>query len=108
MNFDNTYVCIDLDAIHDNMQAVRQKAGVPVMAVVKALRSRRCSGGPVPAGRLRLFRCQLCSRGAGTASGRPEPPHSDSGPYSGGGFFPGHSAGDPSGDFPLGRRSCSV
>ncbi len=36
MNFDNTYVCIDLDAIHDNMQAVRQKAGVPVMAVVKA------------------------------------------------------------------------
>lgn len=36
MNFDNTYVRIDLDAIHDNMEAVRQKAGVPVMAVVKA------------------------------------------------------------------------
>lgn len=33
---DNTYARIDLDAIWDNFQAVRQKAGVPVMAVVKA------------------------------------------------------------------------
>ena len=36
MNFDNTYVTIDLDAIADNFRAIRQKAGVPVMAVVKA------------------------------------------------------------------------
>ena len=36
MNFDNTYVTIDLDAVRDNFRAIRQKAGVPVMAVVKA------------------------------------------------------------------------
>lgn len=32
----NTFVKIDLDAIRDNFTAVRNKAGVPVMAVVKA------------------------------------------------------------------------
>ena len=36
MNFDSTYVKIDLDAIAANFDAVCQKAGVPVMAVVKA------------------------------------------------------------------------
>ena len=36
MNFDNTYVKIDLDRIAENFEAVRQKAGVPVMAIVKA------------------------------------------------------------------------
>ena len=36
MRFDNTYVNIDLDAISANFRAIRQKAGVPVMAVVKA------------------------------------------------------------------------
>ena len=36
MTFDNTYVKIDLDAISYNLDSVRQKAGVPVMAVVKA------------------------------------------------------------------------
>ena len=36
MNFDSTYVKIDLDAIAANFDAVREKAGVPVMAVVKA------------------------------------------------------------------------
>ena len=36
MNFDNTRVKIDLDAIEQNFDAVRQKVGVPVMAVVKA------------------------------------------------------------------------
>ena len=36
MNFDNTYVKIDLDAIEQNMDAIRAKAGVDVMAVVKA------------------------------------------------------------------------
>jgi len=36
VKFDNTYVTIDLDAISANFRAIRQKAGVPVMAVVKA------------------------------------------------------------------------
>ncbi len=36
MSFDSTYVKIDLDAIAANFEAVRQKTGVPVMAVVKA------------------------------------------------------------------------
>ena len=36
MNFDNTYVKIDLDAIEANIDAIRAKVGVDVMAVVKA------------------------------------------------------------------------
>ena len=36
MNFDNTYVNIDLDTIARNFEAVRQKTGTDVMAVVKA------------------------------------------------------------------------
>ncbi|MDO5544409.1 MAG: alanine racemase [Eubacteriales bacterium] len=36
MDFDSTRVKIDLDAISDNFDAIRKKAGVPVMAVVKA------------------------------------------------------------------------
>lgn len=36
MKFDNTYVKIDLDAIAANFAAVQAKAGVPVMAVIKA------------------------------------------------------------------------
>ena len=36
MNFDSSYVKIDLDAIAANFDAVAQKAGVPVMAIVKA------------------------------------------------------------------------
>ena len=36
MNFDNTYVRIDLDAIESNISAIRQRAGVDVMAVIKA------------------------------------------------------------------------
>ncbi len=36
MRFDNTHVRIDLDAIRENLHAIREKAGVPVMAVVKA------------------------------------------------------------------------
>ncbi len=36
MNFDNTYVKIDLDRIEANFDAVRAKAGVRVMAIVKA------------------------------------------------------------------------
>lgn len=33
---DNTYLKIDLDAIAENFRTIRKKAGVPVMAVVKA------------------------------------------------------------------------
>ena len=36
MNYDNTYVEIDLDAISANFDAIREKAGVQVMAIVKA------------------------------------------------------------------------
>ena len=36
MKFDNTYVTIDLDVITANFRAIREKAGVPVMAIVKA------------------------------------------------------------------------
>ena len=36
MIIDNTYACIDLDRIAANFRAIREKAGVPVMAVVKA------------------------------------------------------------------------
>ncbi len=36
INFDNTYVKIDLDVVEANFQAVADKAGVPVMAIVKA------------------------------------------------------------------------
>ena len=36
MDFDSTRVKIDLDAIASNMDAIREKAGAPVMAVVKA------------------------------------------------------------------------
>ena len=36
MNFDHTYVKIDLDQIARNFSAVQKKVGVPVMAVVKA------------------------------------------------------------------------
>ena len=49
MEWDNTYVKIDLDAIWDNFQAVREKAGVPVMAVVKA---DAYGHGAVPVARL--------------------------------------------------------
>ena len=35
-NFDSTRVKIDLDAIESNFEAIRRKAGVPVMAVIKA------------------------------------------------------------------------
>ena len=36
MNFDSTYLKIDLDAISDNFDAICRKAGKAVMAVVKA------------------------------------------------------------------------
>lgn len=36
LKFDNTYVTIDLDIIAANFRAIQKKAGVPVMAIVKA------------------------------------------------------------------------
>ena len=36
LNYDNTRVKIDLDAIAHNFDAVREKSGVKVMAVIKA------------------------------------------------------------------------
>ena len=36
MKFDNTYVSIDLDRISANFRAIQRKAGVPVMAIIKA------------------------------------------------------------------------
>ena len=36
MNFDNTYVSIDLDAIAANFDRIAAKAGTRVMAVIKA------------------------------------------------------------------------
>ena len=36
MKFDNTHVTIDLDVISANFRAIREKAGVPVMAIIKA------------------------------------------------------------------------
>ncbi len=36
MNYDSNYVTIDLDSLSDNFRAIREKAGVPVMAIIKA------------------------------------------------------------------------
>ena len=36
MKFDNTHVTIDLDILAANFRAIKEKAGVPVMAIVKA------------------------------------------------------------------------
>ena len=54
MNFDNTRVEIDLDAIGRNIDAVREKAGVDVMAVIKA---DAYGHGAIPVARLLENRC---------------------------------------------------
>ena len=36
VDFDSTRVVVDMDALASNMDAIREKAGVPIMAVVKA------------------------------------------------------------------------
>ena len=54
MHFDNTRVEIDLDAIERNFDAVREKAGVPVMAVVKA---DAYGHGAIPVARLLEGKC---------------------------------------------------
>lgn len=54
MNFDNTRVKIDLDIIERNFDAVREKAGVPVMAVIKA---DAYGHGAIQVGRLLQDKC---------------------------------------------------
>ncbi len=54
MTFDHTYVKIDLDAIARNFSAVQEKAGVPVMAVIKA---DAYGHGAVPIARLLQDKC---------------------------------------------------
>ena len=54
MNFDNTRVRIDLDAISRNFDAISRKAGVPVMAVIKA---DAYGHGAIPVARLLEKKC---------------------------------------------------
>lgn len=54
MNYDHTYVNIDLDCIAENFEAVQKKSGVPVMAVVKA---DAYGHGAVPVARLLREKC---------------------------------------------------
>ena len=54
LNFDNTRVKIDLDAIGQNFDAVRKKAGVSVMAVIKA---DAYGHGAIQVGRLLQDKC---------------------------------------------------
>ena len=54
MNFDSTYVNINLDTLAQNFRAIRQKAGVPVMAVVKA---DAYGHGAIPVARLLQSEC---------------------------------------------------
>ena len=54
MHYDNTRVKIDLDAIGRNFDAVRQKAGVKVMAVIKA---DAYGHGAIPVARLLKDKC---------------------------------------------------
>ena len=56
MNFDNTRVKIDLDTIEQNFDAVCRKAGVPVMAVIKA---DAYGHGAVQVGRLLQKKCSF-------------------------------------------------
>ncbi len=56
MNFDNTYVKIDLDTIAANMDTIRAHTGVPVMAVVKA---DAYGHGAIPVARLLEGKCSF-------------------------------------------------
>ena len=56
MNFDNTYVKIDLDAIAANMASIRKRTGKPVMAVVKA---DAYGHGAIPVARLLQESCSF-------------------------------------------------
>ena len=54
MKIYNTYTAIDLDRIHGNLQAIQKKAGVPVMAIVKA---DAYGHGAIPVARLLEKKC---------------------------------------------------
>ena len=54
LHHDNTYVTIDLNAIEKNIDAVATKAGVPVMAVIKA---DAYGHGAVPVAKLLERKC---------------------------------------------------
>ena len=54
MNFDNSQVIIDLDAIAHNIAAVRDKTGMDIMAIIKA---DAYGHGAVPVGRLLQEHC---------------------------------------------------
>ena len=56
MFFDNTYAKIDLDAISNNFDAIRQKAGKAVMAVIKA---NAYGHGAIPIARLLQDKCEF-------------------------------------------------
>ncbi len=56
MDFDNTYVRIDLDAIQDNFSAVRARSGADVMAVIKA---DAYGHGAIPVARLLQNQCSF-------------------------------------------------
>ncbi len=56
MDFDSTHVTIDLDVIARNFQAISRKAGVPVMAVVKA---DAYGHGAVPVARALQDKCSF-------------------------------------------------
>ena len=56
LNFDNTYVSIDLDVISANFDRIAAKAGTQVMAVIKA---DAYGHGAVQVGRLLKDKCSF-------------------------------------------------
>ena len=54
LQYDNTHVIVDLDVIAENFRAIREKAGVPVLAVIKA---DAYGHGAVPVARLLQDEC---------------------------------------------------
>lgn len=71
MKFDNTHVTIDLDIIAANFRAIREKAGVPVMAIVKADAYGHGAIQVAPREKgMRVLRCQFHAGSHGAAKGR--------------------------------------
>ena len=56
MDFDNSYAAVDLSAIGHNIEAVKRKVGVPVMAIVKA---NAYGHGAVPVARYLEDKCDF-------------------------------------------------
>ena len=100
MNFDSTYVKIDLDAIAANLDAVKEKTGVPVMAVVKA---DAYGHGAVQVARLLVFvfRCVFHFGSAGASAGEADKADFDSGQNAGVRIAHCGAGGCPSHDFLL-------